>query len=570
MLERLSIRNLALIESVQISFQDGFNVLTGETGAGKSIVIGALNAVLGEKMSADSVRTGADRAVVEAVFDISGLSDLSRLLEESGIPCEDSSLVVRREIAADGRGRVFVNDSAVTAGRLREIGTLLVDLHGQHEHQSLLRAETHLSVVDRFGRLEAEAEKYRGLYDEHFRLLRQRDQMRMDEHEKQRMLELLDFAIREITELDPKPGEDAELDADIRRMAHSEKLFAAADETYASLYAEEDSVLARLGRAETALDRVLEFDSSLASVRERIASGRAEIEEASSVLRDYRQDNPYDPADLDRKTGRLEKIDRLKKKYGGDIPAVLAYRERAEDDLRHVQNSEEEARQIEEKLAASAKELAIQASRLSGRRHVVAKLLEDKVHSELAELGMKNARFIVGFSVDEDENGFLFEDEGKKFRLTRQGRDQVEFLISANPGEDPRPLRKVASGGELSRLMLAFKSVLASAAPLQVATMVFDEIDAGISGETALIVGRKMKALAAAKQIVCVTHLPQIAARSDAHFTVKKETRTDGRTVTGIRGLNNEEKENEIARLLKGDKITEAALTSARELIRQG
>lgn len=566
MLERLSIRDFALIEEARIAFGPGFNVLTGETGAGKSIILGALNAVLGEKTSADIVRTGSARALVEAVFRIpEGHTDLLRLLEDSGIPVEDSTLVVRREIGADGKGRVFVNDTTLTVGRLRDIGSLLVDLHGQHEHQSLLRTETHLAAIDRFGRLEEEVAAYRDLFDRFQALVRHRDRLRMDEAERRRTLDLLAFAIREIDEVSPQPGEDAELEAEIRRMAHAERLYAAADEAYAALYGDEDSAAARLGRAEADLDRMVDYDPSLAELRERLAAARAEVEDAAAVLRDYRQEHPYDPQDLDRKTERLHRIEALKKKYGPDIPAVLAYRRRAEEDLRTVTDSEEEERRLAAEIERAAKELVAAASRLSGRRRVVAKLLEEKVRRELDELGMKHAVFTASFASVEDEDGFLFEEEGRRLRLTRDGRDLVEFLFSANPGEEPRPLRRIASGGELSRVMLALKSVFAAAD--RIPTMVFDEIDTGISGQTALIVGRKIAGLAASKQVICVTHLPQIAARSHTHFTVRKEVRPDGRTVTLILPLDPAAKEREIARMLKGDRITETALASARELI---
>jgi len=566
MIERLSIRNFALIENIQLVFDKGFNVLTGETGAGKSIIIDALNLVLGEKASSDSVRKGADRAFVEAVFDLNKKEDIKKNLSLLDIPCEEDILIIRREIFADGKSRIFVNDRMVTLSRLREIGNLLVDIHGQHEHQSLLNVETHLKIIDIFGNLEDEAKLYRDCYDRYFSLLRKREQIKMNEREKERMIDMLSFAIKEIEEIDPKTGEDEELEIEIKRMAHLEKIFSAADEVYRLIYQDEDSAMTRLKKSEDILDKILEYDPSISEIRERLTSAIVNSEDVASFLRDYRESYSYSQEELDSKMERLEKIKRLKKKYGQDIQSVIEYKEKAKIDLMNLQNSEEEEKKIEEELLKTGKELVSQADRLSGRRRVVAKLLEEKVNKELSLLAMKEAKFEVNFFSQEDENeGFLFEKENKKIRLTKYGRDQVEFLICTNPGENMKPLRKIISGGELSRVMLALKSVLSFAD--FISTMVFDEIDAGISGETALVVGRKIKSLAENKQIICITHLPQIAAKADKHFSVRKKIREDGRTVTEVYILNDKEREKELARMLKGDLLTEAAIVSARELM---
>jgi len=566
MLEYLRIRDFAIIEDVQLSFDRGFNVLTGETGAGKSIIIGALNAVLGERVSSENVRQGSDRAVVEAVFDVSGDEGIRALLKDAGCEGDEGQLVIKRELGADGRGRIFINGSVITLNKLKEIAVSLADIHGQHEHQSLLQIEQHIRLLDRFGSLEADVAAFSAIYDRYFDFLRRRERLRMDENEKIRMIDMLEYSLKEIEEVKPAEKEDEELEAEVNRLSHSEKLFASVDLLYESLYGREDAVLAVLGRGLAALDRVLDYDKSLAGLRNRLDSARIELGDIASEAGEYRRNSNFNPASLDKLVERLDKINRLKKKYGGTIAKVLEHASQAKKDLEGVKNNDEELRKVEEEIEKVRKELSTSAQALSGRRRVIAKILEDKIDRELADLGMKSARFRIRFTAAEAEDGIFFAEGSKRYRLHRNGMDLVEFLITTNAGEDPRPLRKVASGGELSRIMLALKTIFAAADSVD--TMVFDEIDTGVSGETALIVGRKMRSIAASKQVLCITHLPAIAAKSQRHFTVMKEER-GGRTLTLVKQLDENEKLMEIARIIKGRDVTEATLEHARELIGQ-
>jgi len=385
----------------------------------------------------------------------------------------------------------------------------------------------------------------------------------MNESEKERMAEILRFAIREIDEAAIKPGEDQELEEIVTKLTHSGKLFENIDSLYGIIYENEQALLGSLKKGIGELDKVLDFDRDLVDIKNRLDSVRFELEDVSNFLRSYRQKNAYNPSDLDSLIGRLELINKLKKKYGGSLAGIVEYRKQAGQDLDAIEHNEEELQKIDKAIADAQEKVRASAMGLSGRRHVIAKLLEEKVNVELRELAMKGANFGVRFTMVENEEGIVVVD-GRKIKAGRNGIDEIEFLISTNIGEEAKPLRKIISGGELSRIMLALKSIFAEAD--RVDTMVFDEIDTGISGETALIVGAKMKALAKTKQILCITHLPQIAARSGRHFTVSKEV-AGGKTQTTVRVLTGKEKVQEIARIMKGDKITDATLEHARELI---
>jgi DNA repair protein RecN (Recombination protein N) len=563
MLEQIHIRNFALIEEIRLEFAPGLNILTGETGAGKSIILGALNSILGERVTADSIRSGADKASIEVLFTLKDNPDVERLLAEAGIPFDDRTLIIRREISTDGKNRVFINNVSATLTKLKELGDFLVDIHGQHEHQSLLQVDSHVRILDQFGKLDAEREEYSKAYASYFGLVEQRAKLVMDEQEKERRMELLRHAIAEIDEAKLVPGEESELDETVRKLSHAEKLFEGIDGLYETLYGSEDSLLARLSKKITDFEKVVPYDKTLAQVQSRLEGIRAEMQDISELLRDYRQNSELDPGRLDALIGRQEMIASLKRKYGKTVEAVLEYRQNASQDLDKIIHNTEELARLDKEIAEARKRLCQVAMTLSGRRHVVARVLEDRVNKELQDLAMKGARFEIQFAFSESPDGII-EENGKKYRITRTGMDMVEFLISTNVGEEPKPLRKIVSGGELSRIMLALKKIFAEAD--QIGTMVFDEIDTGISGETALVVGQKLKAISEAKQVICITHLPQIAAKSDRHFTVVKEIKGD-RTITSVLMLSEVEKLKEIARIMKGDKITEATLEHARELI---
>ncbi len=563
MLEQIHIKNFALIEEIRLEFNAGLNILTGETGAGKSIILGALNSILGERVTADSIRSGTDRASIEAVFSVKENPDAEKVLSEAGIPFENNEIIIRREILADGKNRVFINSSSATLAKLKELGDFLIDIHGQHEHQSLLQVDQHIKILDQFGKLGKETEEYKKAYDLFFSLSNQKQKLLMNEQEKERRMELLRHAIKEIDDAKLIMGEEKELDDTVRKLSHAEKLFENIDSLYDTLYNSEESILSRLARKSTEFEKVLQFDESLSTVKTRLDSVKFEIQDISEILRDYRQNSDLDPSRLDSLIERQALISKLKKKYGTTIQEILTYREASASDLNHIINNDEEITRLDKEIVKAKKDLYQVAMTLSGRRHVVAKILEERVNKELHDLAMKGSKFSIKFGFNESPDGII-EENGKKYRITKTGVDVVEFLISTNVGEEPKPLRKIVSGGELSRIMLALKNIFAEAD--RIGTMVFDEIDTGISGETSLVVGQKLKSISKVKQVICITHLPQIAAKSDRHFTVVKEVKGD-RTLTSVLQLSDDEKLKEIARIMKGDKITETTLQHAQELI---
>lgn len=564
MLEQLRIKNFALIEEIELEFASGFNVLTGETGAGKSIILGALNSILGERITTDSIRSGTDKATIEARFSVKNNYEAEKCLSDAGIPFENNEIIIRREISSDGKNRVFINNSSSTLNKLKELGDSLIDIHGQHEHQSLLQVEQHLKILDQFGKLEKDLSEYRTAYESIFSYIDEKKQLILNENEKNRMIELLQFTIKEIDDAKLTIGEENELGENIQKLSHAEKLFENIDSLYDVLYNSEDSMLGRISHGVTEFEKIVPFDPKLQEINTRLNGIKFEIQDISAFLRDYRQSSDLDPARLDSMIERQELLNKLKKKYGKTIEEVIAYRSKSASELALIMHNEEEIARLNKEIEKAQKQIYLTAMNLSGRRHVIAKILEDRINGEFVELAMKGARFEIRFGFVESPDG-LIEENGKKYKITRNGVDVIEFLMSTNVGEEPKQLRKIISGGELSRVMLALKNTFAEAD--HIGTMVFDEIDTGISGETALVVGRKLKGIAASKQVICITHLPQIAAKSDRHFTVIKEIRGN-RTLSFVKKLNDEDKLLEIARIMKGDNITEATIEHAKELIR--
>ena len=562
MLEFLHIQNYALIKDITIHFSSGLNILTGETGAGKSIIIGALQSILGERINSESVRTGTKKAQIEGQFVVPHDSEILSLLKESGIDCEDNSLIIKRIIDSNGKSTAFINNSAVTVSKLKEIGNMLVDIHGQYEHQYLLKVDNHLKILDKFGKLDEDIEnfvfaykKYRDV-DEKLRLLK------MKEEEKERTIEILKFAIQEIEKANLLIGEDSDLEEEIQKLSHKEKLFANIDFLYNVLYNNDKAVLSVLEDSLRTIQQVAEYDKSLSEVEEKLNNAKYEIEDVLIFLRKYK-DEEFSIASLDDKIERLENIKLLKKKYGGSIEAVLKYKDKAEQELDDIEHKEETIKKLEQEKAILNQKLSQAALHLSGRRRVVGKILEEKMKQELNELGMAGAEFKVSFGKVEEQEGII-ETENKRYKVYKNGIDVVEFLISTNKGEEAKPLKKIISGGELSRIMLALKNIFSKVD--QIETMVFDEIDTGISGATALIVGQKMKEIAQTKQIFSITHLPQIAAKSDKHFVVYKKEE-ENKTITFVKELNKTEKVQEVARIMNGNEITDATLQHAKELI---
>ena len=570
MLRTLYIRDYALIEELEVEFDSGLNIITGETGAGKSILLGALGLLLGDRASTEALRTGAKKAVIEGTFDNADEGRLPGVLADHEIdPSEGGQVVIRREVSARG-SRAFINDTPATLDVLREVASHTIDLHGQHEHQSLLRTETHVELIDTFGNLESLVDTYRRSFAEVARLVGERRALvrRKDELEKQK--ELYGFQIEEIDAADPKVGETDDLEAERRILENAERLYEATAEIYGQLSESDDALYDRLVLVRNQIQDLARIDASFEDTLADFRSAEIALKEATQFLQDYNSRIEFNPERLDEIRERLGELDYLERKYGGTVEAVIAYREEIGKTYAVAKDFEGAIARLDDQIGAAQERLTGAAYRLSQKRHEVAERVEEMIAVELATLGMPHARFQVAFGLQDDETGWIAFPEGNRTRRVAAfpaGADLVEFHISANLGEAPKPLAKVASGGEVSRIMLALKAILAKSERLPI--LVFDEIDTGISGPIARRAGESMHRLAQYHQIIAITHLPQIASLGDVHFSVDK-VEEGGRTRTRIRRLDESERAEAVALLLAGSEVSEAALQSARELIETG
>ena len=555
MLQSLRVWNFALLEEVAVEFGAGLNILTGETGAGKSILIDALGAILGQRVSSDAIRSGADALRVEAVFSLDESdADLCALLAEQEIECEDE-LIVLRKIARTGKGSILVNGSHVTLTFLKKIAPYLVDIHGQNENLALLREDAQRNLLeggdsDLRTRLAAYTQVYAD-WKEKTRLREERAEEIEDIGER---LELLRWQEKEIAEAELTVGEDEELETEIRRLSHAERLVENAAEA-ANLLSEDGeeglAVLSALARVTHALDEVARYDDALANAQNMIEEAYISLQEASYEVRDYLDGIDADPVRLDRIQTRMDVIDRLKKKYGGTILAVLERLSSVRSELESVDNYDMDMAQLDKEIGTLHKQLKNLAAELTARRQEVGAALSADIARELQGLGMAKARFRIVVTPAE--------------KYTSRGADSLAMLFSANVGEEEKPLEKIASGGELSRIALAIKSIVA-ARDTGGTSMVFDEIDTGIGGRTAQMVAERIAFVAHYKQVLCITHLPQIACMADNHLYIAKRVKGDA-TVTQVTPLSEEERVREIARMASGDDVTEAALANAREML---
>lgn len=551
MLSQLFIQNIAVIEKVQVTFEKGLNVFTGETGAGKSIVIDAINAVLGNRTSRELVRTGAPKALVTALFEEIGDETKEQLLSLGFEPEEDGSLLLSREISSDGKTSCKIGGRPATVSILREVAQSLINIHGQHDSQSLLQPEQHLGYIDQFGKTAALLKEYRLEYAYYAELQRKLHQLRTDEREKAQRMDLLSYQINEISAAALLPGEEEDLQTAKKKMQNSAKIVEALHVTHDLLQGaeESDGILSMLDQAQEQIQILEAYYPQLKS--DRILDIRYELEEVEETLRDALSDAEMDPAELDRIEERLDLIFRLKRKYGGSVEEILNFADQAQQELDSITHAEELQSKLEKEESQSKERLMGLAKRLSEKRKAAAKLFEKQVCAELAFLDMPSVRFFVHSETDKpDETGV----------------DRMEFYISTNPGEPPKPIGKIASGGELSRIMLSLKNVIAEGD--RVGTLIFDEVDTGVSGRAAQKIGRKLKQASSGRQIICVTHLAQVAAFADTHLLIAK-TVQDGRTFTTVQALPQEERVRELARIMGGESITPTVLASARELILQ-
>lgn len=563
MLQEIRITNFAIIENLAIEFHSGLNVLTGETGAGKSIILDALNLILGGRADTDTIRSGASTATVEACFTLDDPQTLA-MIADLGIDVDNGEVIIKRIISSSEKNRTYLNNSNLTVAALSAIGDRLIDIHGQHDHQSLLHPETHVDLLDHYGRLmqnRAEVQEHYAAYQKTLQTLKQ---IQTHQGERLQRQDLLNFQIGEIDKAGLSVGEDDGLKSEKNKLNHAEKLHQSVQNILDTLADADGSVLELLGRVDRELQGLPEIDPALETQAQRGQTAYLEAQELAEELRDYQKTIEFNPARLEEIEDRLAEINGLKRKYGNGIATILEYRETIGQELATLSLGEESIDALKEEIKTQQKALAALAVELAKQREQAAEKLKKAVEKELRDLNMKHVQFSVRFVYETDAEGFTTY-KNKKTRTHANGIGEIEFLFSPNPGEDLRPLAKIASGGEISRVMLALKSILNEQDPVPV--MVFDEVDSGISGSVAEKVGVKLKKIAEQKQILCITHLPQIAGMADSHYRVHK-TVSGKRTRSTIIELDYEHRVEEIARMSGGETITETTLKHAREMIK--
>jgi len=554
MLKSLVVHNFALIEAAEVELCPGLNVLTGETGAGKSILIDALAAVLGERASADLVRHGCDSFRVEGVFDVSGLPAVQKILSDQGIPLEEETLIIARRVSKQGRNTITVNGCHLPLSVLRSIGEILVDMHGQHETQTILKPENHLALLDTFDdNIYRKLGEYQNIFATWENAAAELKQLQEKSRKAYQRQDMLEWQVKEISEAKLKPDEEEELEHRVKILANAEKIAGAVSRSQALLNHGSKGgmgIQAGLAELERELQVLAKFDDRTQRLLAAVTEMKYQLEEISAELRDYSEELEYDPQEMDRLNRRLDLIYRLKKKYGATVREILAYGDAARAELAGLENHE-----AREKALAAAKDeaehrLAVLADELDALRKTAADRFTREAEKQLPQLGMPEGRlrFVITRTAE----------------FGRQGKNQATLMFSANPGEEPRPLHKVASGGELSRIALAIKTVCAKS--FGAATMVFDEIDAGIGGQTAQLVGEKIANVSRDRQVLCVTHVPQIAVMADHHLYIEKTV--DGQnTRTKVIPLDLKARVTEIARMICGDQISATAAASAAEML---
>ncbi len=552
MLSHLRIKNIALIDELEIEFGDGLNLLTGETGSGKSIIVDSLSALTGERVSNDLIKQGEDSARIEGIFNFEKNAEITNVLNESGVELDsdDTELIVRRDLSLSGKNRVFVNNQLVTQNFLKKLGPKLADIHGQGEQAALYDIETHIEMLDDFAEVDKLKSEVADAFHAWSAIRSELSSLEKDEAEKLQLLDILRFQTNEISAADLKSGEDAELDAEKRRLNNVEKLSALSSEAHSLLYDDERSTLATIDRATKIITELAGYDGRFRGFDEQLNSARAVIDELGTTARDFTSTLEFSPERLDEIENRLAEIARLKRKYGETIDAVLEHLRTSDERLQNIETAEFREEELKKQLALAEQNYLIAAGKLHDARVKAATKLAKTVENDLQAVALEKAKFEM--KIEQSDS------------FAANGNDRVEFYFSANPGEPVRPLAKVASGGEASRLMLVLKTVARSHDNGK--TAVFDEIDVGIGGRVAEAVGRKLKALAAVSQVFCVTHQPQIASLADRHFVVEKEI-TGGKTKVSVRELNSAERVDEIARMLAGEQITDAARDNARAML---
>jgi len=559
MLKELNIRNLAIIDDLRVSFADGLTVISGETGAGKSIIMEAVGLLQGDRATTDWIRSSEDAAVVEALFDIGSRPGLQEKLESLGFERQEE-IVIRRIISRTGKNRAYVNGSLATLSALSLLGESLVNICSQHEHQSILNPEHHRAILDRFGNLEDPGQGYRGLYNRYRDVEERIQSLEKKREERLRTEEFLLFQLKELDDGEIQKGEDEALQAERTVLAHGRTLREQAEASFASLYSDEGAVLERLSYAISNIKDIYRIDSNVKALLEQVEGAYYALQDAAIRLRDYGEEILLDPDRIEKIEERLEYLNRMKRKYGGTLESVLKKRDLLKEELQALSNTESDLEKSRAEKLSLQPILLEKAKYLSEGRKSAASVLESQVEKELGGLRMENISFRVFFHKGYRES----TDPGT---LTPWGADEIEFFLSPNTGEELKPLNRIASGGELSRITLAIRRVLAEKSDVR--TMIFDEIDSGIGGAAAELVGRKLREASSHHQVLCITHLPQIAGFGENHFLVEKAV-SGGRTKTTMRQLTEEERLQEMARMLGGVTVSDKAREHAREMLKSG
>lgn len=552
MLKFLKISNLAVIRNLDLEFEGGLNLLTGETGSGKSIIVDAVSLLFGDRSSSDLVRSGEERATIEGLFIIEA-SGVEEICRAAGLELPGGEIIIRREIYASGRSRAFVNERLVSLAFLKEIRPRLVDIHGQGESQTLLVPRTQAALLDAYAGVEALSEHVRDLAERYWQLRSELDRLRTSEAERLRMLDVYDFQIAEIEKAKPRAGEDEELQKERRLLVNAERVYQLTSDSYAALYESDESVLRRLGRVKKWLQQVAEVDAQFRQVEQELERVQAVVEDVAYFIREYIGSLDFAAGRLDEVEARLAELERLKRKYGPTLEDVLSSLEAMKRERERLLLSDVQKEELEREVEKIERDYLRAAEQLREARHRAARQLERAIRSEVRQLAMEQIRFDVAFHPVE-------------VIPSVEGLERVEFLVATNVGESLKPLGRVVSGGELSRLMLALKVI--GGRMVGPRTLIFDEIDAGIGGRVAELVGQRLKQLAATHQVFCVTHLPQIAKFADVHYRVRKEVDPKRGTEVQVDRLSQEERVTELARMLAGERVTEITRRHARELLR--
>ena len=563
MIKSLSIKNYALIEELSVEFSNGLVIITGETGAGKSIIIGALGLIIGERTSSEVVRNGSDKAIVEGIFEISGNKKLRSLLGDNDLEV-DGEMIVRREISSKGVSRCFVNDTPVTIALQKQIGEFLVDLHGQHEHQSLLRRDMHGEMLDECGGLDGLVAEFQCAYHKLVDAGARLDDMQARKERLREKQEFYQFQIQEIDALAPQAGEEEQLEDELKILENAETLYSSTGKIYEMLFEGEQSIHDLLVLVRNQLHDLAVIDKQFEGAAKESESAVAIVGELAKFTQSYNVKIEFNPERLEAIRQRLGRLAQLKRKYGGSLETVIVHRTKIGEEVRLAENFDEVMKRMGEEVETARKECALLAQRLTSKRYETAKKIDRGIVTELRKLGIPNAVFETQIQQPEAGNGPFITQGRKKVALNPRGCDEVEFFVSTNLGEEVKPLAKVASGGEVSRIMLALKSILAKSDRLPV--LIFDEIDVGVSGRVAQAVGLSLKTLSSFHQVIAITHLPQIAGLADTHFKVAK-VQEGHRTKTTMQELDLDDRVREVASLMSGEEVTEAGLEGARELM---